>query len=68
LTSVLGFPLDDAVAALAKEGFSVDTVEVRSRKGVAGGSEARVVRQRMNGRNATLYYSIFKTQPNEANA
>jgi len=68
LTDVLGFPLQDAVAVLAKEGFAVATAEVRSRKGVEGGCEARVIRQYSHGRNVTLFYAVFKTQPGEANA
>lgn len=68
MTSVLGFPLADAVGVLTKEGFDVETAEVRSRKGVEDGRDARVIRQIRDGRRVTLFYSVFKTQPNEADA
>ena len=68
MTSVLGFPLADAIAVLTKEGFTVVTAEVRSRKGVEGGCEERVIKQRLEGRDATLFYAVFKTQPCDVNA
>jgi len=68
LTNVLGFPLSDAAAVLAKEGFTIATAEVRSRKGVEGGRESRVIKQRLDGRNITLFYAVFKTQPGDVNA
>lgn len=43
MTNVLGFPLEQAIAILEREGYAVETVETRSRKGVEGDSR-RVVR------------------------
>ncbi len=45
MTNVLGLPLDIAVARLEEEGYSVETAEVRSLKGVEDGDAQRVIRQ-----------------------
>ena len=66
MTSVLGFPLGDAVERLTQEGCAVNTVEVRSKKGVPSGNDARVIRQtETNSGDVTLCYSVFQTEPNE---
>ena len=47
MTCVLGYPLSRAVALLQAEGLTVECVEVRSRKGLAGGAE-RVAHRRVH--------------------
>ena len=68
MTSVLGFPLADAVELLERTGYAVTAVEVRCKKGVPSGDDPRVIRQIETGPGqATLYYSVFQTEPNETN-
>ena len=63
MISTLGFELNAAKALLNGEGFVVLTEEVRSRGGVMGGNEARVVKQRRLDENTVeLTYAIFKTE------
>ena len=63
MTVVLGFELDAAKALLNGEGFVVLTEEVRSRSGVYGGDEKRVVRQKpVNDNTVELTYAVFKTE------
>ena len=62
MTDVLGLELDAAVQRLMREGLSVATEEVRSRKGT-GGSENRVVRQTVMGDGrVVLTYAAFVTE------
>jgi len=69
LTNVLGFKLDVAVETLRQEGFSAELRQVRSRKGVPGGDDPRVVRQRMiDPKRVELLYAVFRTKPEETNA
>ena len=44
MTKVEGLELDAAVRLLESEGFRVETVETRSRKGVEGSDAKRVIR------------------------
>ena len=68
MTSVLGYPLDQAFEVLQSEGFCVKTEEARSKKGVLDGKEQRVIRQSEPiENNVTLVYALFKTEPNETN-
>jgi hypothetical protein len=68
LTSVLGYPLDRAIAVLQSEGYCVVTEEARSKKGVLDGTEQRVIRQSEPiENNVYLVYALFKTEPNETN-
>lgn len=67
MISVLGYALDTAVKALQGEGFSVQCMEVRSKKGVEG-QESRVVRQLLTGEAdlegkpiVALTYAVFQT-------
>ena len=64
LPSVLGLELSRAAALLEAAGARVETVEVRSRKGVEGDS-ARVIRQRQRGEVVELCYAVFKTNADE---
>ena len=57
---VLGLELSDAVRRLEQAGYTVVCEAVSSRKGMDG-NEARVIRQREQGRCVKLMYSIFKT-------
>ncbi|NLI53077.1 MAG: hypothetical protein GX417_01995 [Clostridiales bacterium] len=69
MTGVLGLPLERARELLEREGVSVSVLETRSKKGVEGGTDARVIRQDMQDeRHAVLVYAVFRTEPNEANA
>ncbi len=66
MTSVLGFPLKLAEDILISEGYRVAASETRSKKGVADGTEQRVIRQStLKGNEVVLVYALFKTEPNE---
>jgi hypothetical protein len=66
LTSVLGFPLDQAIALLEREGVAVNVEESRSKKGVERGVDARVIRQDpLDESHVRLIYAIFRTEPDE---
>lgn len=63
MTDVRGLPLQLAEQILRAEGYIVTAQEVRSRKGVPGGDEKRVIRVRRADSDNTvrLAYSVFKT-------
>ena len=64
MTNVLGLPLDIAVARLEKEGYSVETVEARSLKGVEDGDAQRVIGQLAfpdRERTVQLIWARFRT-------
>ncbi len=65
MISVLGLPLDEAVARLEGEGFLVEAIEARSIKGVKEPDSLRVIRQSepSGGEKpvVTLVYSAFRT-------
>lgn len=63
MTDVRGMELSAAEQLLRAEGFTVVTEEIRSRKGVEGGSDKRVIRVRLadGGSSVCLAYSVFKT-------
>ena len=66
MTSVLGFPLDQAIALLEREGVTISVEESRSKKGVERGVDARVIRQDIvNESQVRLIYAIFRTEPDE---
>ena len=66
MTSVLGFPLDQAIALLEREGVVVNVEESRSKKGVERGVDARVIRQDIVSESQVrLIYAIFRTEPGE---
>ena len=64
MTDVRGFELSLAESILRNEGFEVISEEVRSRGGVPGGLDKRVIRVRRNDDDNTvvLSYSVFKTR------
>ena len=70
--SVLGLPLDEAVSRLEGAGFTVQTVETRSMKGVEAPDSLRVVRQtELEGCDKPtilLVYSAFRTSVYPQNA
>ena len=69
MTNVVGLPLFQAKELLERDGVTVDAKEVRSKKGVEGANDARVIRQdRPDATHAVLIYAVFRTDPNEANA
>lgn len=65
MTQVLGLPLEEAVRLLEGEGYAVELVEARSRKGVPSSDARRVIRvlelSSRPVRTAQLVYSEFKT-------
>ena len=69
MISVLGLPLDRAKALLESSGWTVTLEEARSKKGVPGGTDARVIRQTQTGDStAALVYAVFRTEPQEQDA
>jgi len=68
LISVFGLPLNRAREILASAGIEATFEETRSKKGVDGGTDARVIRQiPLDEGHATLLYAVFRTEPIEAN-
>lgn len=66
---MVGLPLDRAEALLTAQGISVSFEEARSKKGVPGGTQARVIRQQMtDDTHAALVYSVFRTEPDDADS
>lgn len=64
MRELLGLPLEAAVGLLVRDGFAVETVETRSKKGVDG-QELRVVRVReipSEIPTVQLTYSRFRTR------
>ena len=67
MISVLGLPLERAKTLLERDNIAAVFLETRSKKGVEGGTEARVIRQTMRDEShAELVYAVFKTRPEEA--
>lgn len=61
---VLGLPLEVAVSRLEAEGYTVETVETRSLKGVEAPDSRRVIRADMiegETNRVRLVYAEFKT-------
>ena len=66
MTGLLGLPPEKAAAMLEAEGYRVETVEARSRKGVNGDS-LRVIRVlKLDEKNVQITYSEFLTNVNRA--
>ena len=66
MINVLGLEVDRAKALLEGSGWTVTLDEARSKKGVSGGTDARVIRQTQTGEStAALVYSVFRTEPLE---
>ena len=66
MTGLLGLPPEKAAAILEAEGYRVETVEARSRKGVNGDS-LRVIRVRkLDEKTVQITYSEFLTNVNRA--
>lgn len=66
MTGLLGLPPEKAAAILEAEGYRVETVEARSRKGVNGDS-LRVIRVlKLDEKNVQITYSEFLTNVNRA--
>ncbi|MEA4870707.1 hypothetical protein SDC9_123763 [bioreactor metagenome] len=64
MISVLGYPLHQAKALLEQKGVVVSAEEVRSKKGVECGIDARVIRQDiLDESRVHLLYAIFRTEP-----
>ncbi len=62
MTDVLGFPLDEALCLLTNEGYTLETLESRSRRGVEG-TDKRVIRQITLGNgHVQLVYAVFMTE------
>lgn len=66
MTGLLGLPPEKAAAMLEVEGYRVETVEARSRKGVNGDS-LRVIRVlKLDEKTVQITYSEFLTNVNRA--
>ena len=66
MTGLLGLPPEKAAAMLEGEGYRVETVEARSRKGVNGDS-LRVIRVlKLDEKTVQITYSEFLTNVNRA--
>ena len=66
MTGLLGLPPEKAAAMLEAEGYRVETVEARSRKGVNGDS-LRVIRLlKLDEKTVQITYSEFLTNVNRA--
>lgn len=66
MTGLLGLPPEKAAAMLEAEGYWVETVEARSRKGVNGDS-LRVIRVlKLDEKTVQITYSEFLTNVNRA--
>lgn len=66
MTRLLGLPPEKAAAMLEAEGYRVETVEARSRKGVNGDS-LRVIRVlKLDEKTVQITYSEFLTNVNRA--
>lgn len=66
MTRLLGLPPEKAAAILEAEGYRVETVEARSRKGVNGDS-LRVIRVlKLDEKTVQITYSEFLTNVNRA--
>jgi len=66
---VLGLSPARAKALLEQQGVAVSLEEARCKKGVEGGTQARVIRQtQTDDTHASLVYAVFRTEPSEANA
>ena len=63
MTDVRGYELSAAEQILRAEGYNVEAVEIRSKKGVPDGDDKRVIRVRRDETVKTVYlaYSVFKT-------
>ena len=66
MINVLGLGLDRAKQLLDDAGWAVTLDEARSKKGVPGGTDARVIRQTQTGESTVaLVYAVFRTEPLE---
>ena len=66
MTGLLGLPPEKAAAMLEAEGYRVEAVEARSRKGVNGDS-LRVIRVlKLDEKTVQITYSDFLTNVNRA--
>lgn len=64
--NVVGLPLDRARELLSEAGISYSVEETRSKKGVEGGLDARIVRQKtLADGSLSLLYALFRTEPME---
>ena len=67
--NVIGLPLDRAQELLSDAGIAHFAEETRCKKGVEGGTDARVIRQiQLDEATVLLIYSVFRTEPIEPNA
>jgi hypothetical protein len=67
LISVLGLSPERAIELLSAEGYSVTLEEARSKKGIDGATQPRIIRQALpdEGKIA-LIYAAFRTEPAES--
>ena len=64
MISVLGLLPERATELLADEGFCVTLEEARSKKGIEGATQLRIIRQsEAKDGNVRLVYAAFQTEP-----
>ena len=64
MTSVLGLSTERAIELLADESLTVTLEETRSKKGVEGATQRRIIRQsEPKDGNVLLVYAAFQTEP-----
>ena len=62
--NVIGLPLERAKELLSDAGIAFYAEETRCKKGVEGGTDARVIRQTLeNDGRVLLLYAVFRTEP-----
>ena len=64
--NLIGLPLDRAKILLSNAGIVFSAEETRSKKGVEGGLDARIIRQKIRSDGSlALLYALFRTEPLE---
>ena len=64
MINILGLSIERATELLAGEEFSVTLEEARSKKGVEGATQRRIIRQgEPKDGNVLLVYADFQTEP-----
>ncbi|MEA4913404.1 MAG: hypothetical protein VB061_02425 [Christensenella sp.] len=66
MINVIGLPLNRAKELLSETGIAFSAEETRCKKGVDGGFDARIVRQKtLADGSISLLYALFRTEPME---
>lgn len=62
MSPVLGLSLDDALSLLKEEGYTIETVEVSSKKGTDGTDPRVISFKQRDERTVILHYAFFVTE------